>query len=319
MPHYIIGTFPGLKPLTNQPMKTIQHHSASGIVRIAAYALSALALSAATASALSSVSLNIAGQDFGNGNVIQATSGAKVISPSKSYIYTLSGTCQGTGSIAGLIPAGTSISTFVGNLVPNGAKKLSGIYSNPSGTLTTDIDVINKTFTGTKTIPGLGSVYISFKMKGTIKSTGEVTLDVTNVSVKTPDSAGGPVAGTINFQSGSKLQVSVGPEIQFQAKTQSVPESGSAVVTVLRNKNTKGTCAVSYATAPGTAGTSDYTPTSGLLKFADGQASKTISIPITPDATHEIFERFTITLSNPTKGAVLGARTTDTIIIQNDD
>lgn len=72
---------------------------------------------------------------------------------------------------------------------------------------------------------------------------------------------------------------------------------------------------VTYATADGsaTSGTSDYTPSSGTVAFASGETSKTITIPINPDATSERDETFTVRLSNPV-GATI-ARSTATVTI----
>jgi len=59
------------------------------------------------------------------------------------------------------------------------------------------------------------------------------------------------------------------------------------------------TITVDYNTADGTATAgSDYTPTSGTLRFRSGDTSDTISVPIAGDATDEPDETFAIVLSN---------------------
>lgn len=70
-----------------------------------------------------------------------------------------------------------------------------------------------------------------------------------------------------------------------------------------------GAVSVSYTTSVGTATALDYTPTTGTLTFAIGETIKDIVIPITNDALVEANETFTVTLSNPTGGAVLGKPT----------
>jgi chitinase len=84
-------------------------------------------------------------------------------------------------------------------------------------------------------------------------------------------------------------------------------------VTVVRADGSLGTVSVNYATTtvvppPGqdsaTPG-ADYTATSGTLTFAEGEVSKTITIPILDDNLYELTEVFNVTLSNPTGGAIL--------------
>ena len=77
--------------------------------------------------------------------------------------------------------------------------------------------------------------------------------------------------------------------LQFSNPTYSVNESGvTATVTVTRSGGSAGSVSVNYATSNGsaTAG-SDYTASTGTLTFADGQASKTFTIPIINDTRRE--------------------------------
>ena len=47
---------------------------------------------------------------------------------------------------------------------------------------------------------------------------------------------------------------------------------------------------------------SDYTSTSGMLRFEAGETSKTIAVPTIEDATAEETEGFTVQLSDPSDG-----------------
>ncbi len=77
---------------------------------------------------------------------------------------------------------------------------------------------------------------------------------------------------------------------------------------------------VHYATADGTAtAPSDYTSAAGTLTFNDGDTSKPITIPIVDNNTPEGNENFSISLSNPTGGAVLGNNTTAILHIQDNE
>jgi hypothetical protein len=89
--------------------------------------------------------------------------------------------------------------------------------------------------------------------------------------------------------------------------------AGHLTVTVVRAEGSIGTVSVNYATTPAvptpgediaTPG-ADYTATSGTLTFAEGEVSKTITIPILDDNLYELTEMFNVTLSNPTGGAIL--------------
>ena len=96
--------------------------------------------------------------------------------------------------------------------------------------------------------------------------------------------------------------------------------AGSLTLTVSRTIGGKGAVTVDYATASGTAiaGT-DFTATSGTLSWADGDiAGKTITIPIIVDRQPAAAQTFTLNLSNPTGGAVLGTIQIVTITIAAD-
>jgi hypothetical protein len=96
--------------------------------------------------------------------------------------------------------------------------------------------------------------------------------------------------------------------------------AGSFVIEVTRSNGSNGTVTVQYATADGTAkALSDYTATSGTLTFNPGEMSKTISVPIIDDTTPEGSETFTLAITNPTGGAVLGNITSATFSIQDNE
>ena len=108
--------------------------------------------------------------------------------------------------------------------------------------------------------------------------------------------------------------------------SQSEGNSGSTAFTftVTRTGNTTGASTVSYAvTGSGAnpATVADFAggifPT-GTVSFAAGETGKTITVNVATDATVESNEGFTVTLSNPSAGTVIGtAAATGTIL--NDD
>jgi hypothetical protein len=99
--------------------------------------------------------------------------------------------------------------------------------------------------------------------------------------------------------------------IQFSADTFAAAEGASATLTVTRTGGSLGALTVGYSTVAGTATSgSDYTTTSGVLTWADGDtATKTITVPLSLDGVSELAETFTVNLGAPLLGgALLGAR-----------
>jgi len=107
---------------------------------------------------------------------------------------------------------------------------------------------------------------------------------------------------------------------QFEQSVYSVTEDLTATsVTVLRSGNNNTTASVDFATNDGTATQKqDYTIARGTLTFAPGEVSKSISILINEDSKTEGTETFTVSLSNPSTGAVLGTPGTTSIQIIDD-
>ncbi|RYD66298.1 MAG: aggregation factor core protein MAFp3, isoform C, partial [Verrucomicrobiaceae bacterium] len=113
--------------------------------------------------------------------------------------------------------------------------------------------------------------------------------------------------------------------LQLSAPTVSVNEAaGTVTLTVTRLGVSTGQVSVAYATSDNTesgsavAGT-DYTATSGVLVFEDGERTKTITIPITNDLLIEPGETFGLTLNSPTGGATLGTQTAAQVTIVDND
>jgi uncharacterized delta-60 repeat protein len=108
--------------------------------------------------------------------------------------------------------------------------------------------------------------------------------------------------------------------IGFKVTEQVVTEGDNAVSYVVRRTGgTSGAATVDYATTAGTAAAgSDFTGTTGVLSWADGDAAvQTIDVPIIDDSEAESNQDFTLRLSNPT-GAVLAAGEATTTISSED-
>ncbi len=110
--------------------------------------------------------------------------------------------------------------------------------------------------------------------------------------------------------------------IKLSSATYSVGEAGPAVtITATRAGGSTGAIGVNYATADGTATAGDdYTETSGSLGWENGDAaSKSFKVPIANDAQDEPNETFTVTLTSPTGGAILGTPSSATVTIADND
>lgn len=111
----------------------------------------------------------------------------------------------------------------------------------------------------------------------------------------------------------------VGPGlVQFTATTQKVLGSaGTVTVNVNRTSGIAGAITVNYATANGTAtGGTDFTATSGTLSWSNGDGmARSFTIPILARAVGAPTNAFTVSLSSPTGGAVIGSPPTQSISI----
>jgi len=96
--------------------------------------------------------------------------------------------------------------------------------------------------------------------------------------------------------------------------------SGLASIEVLRRYGTNGAVSVQYFTAAGTATPGvDYVESADTLFFADGVIQQFIELPILDDNMIEGPETVKVTLQNPAGGATLGALTTTTLTLLDDE
>lgn len=96
-------------------------------------------------------------------------------------------------------------------------------------------------------------------------------------------------------------------------------EGSAAEVTVRRLDGAVGTASVAYGVTGGTATGADFTGGSGTLAFADGETEKTFVVETTDDSIFEGDETILLALSNATGGASIGAPSTLTFRIVDDD
>ena len=157
-------------------------------------------------------------------------------------------------------------------------------------------------------------------------STGPRTLPATGTYIIEVSSSSPEVTGdyTVTLGGARPDTMNIGPGYFVNE------EAGRVALTVLRGPVAAGEVTVNYATSD-TAGLKgcgeyslaassrcDYVTTVGVLRFAPGEKSKTIYVPLINDAHAEPEETFTVTLSNPT-GATFGPHSTSTVRINMND
>ncbi|MDT5295109.1 MAG: hypothetical protein QOJ76_1989, partial [Acidobacteriota bacterium] len=111
----------------------------------------------------------------------------------------------------------------------------------------------------------------------------------------------------------------VNGQVRFSSGAYVVGESGgAATITLTRNAAGSGPVIVSYGTHGGSAASgSDYIPQSGTLTFADGETSKTFTVPVNDDGTDEADETINLFLSDGT--GTPGSLSTAVLSVTDDD
>ena len=108
--------------------------------------------------------------------------------------------------------------------------------------------------------------------------------------------------------------------LRFSQSGYSVPEGSAATIIVQRVGGDDESVSVRYSAAAGSASGSDFTPTSGTLIWASNDDDpKSFTVATTNDSTSEPNETIQLTLSLPSGGAVVGAPSTATLTIQDND
>lgn len=184
----------------------------------------------------------------------------------------------------------------------DGSAEKPGDYTLTSGTLEFKHGEISKSFT------------VSIINDGNPEQAETVNLILSNPN-------GGVELGDLST---AELTIHDPPgTLQFATSAYSVNEddiTGLATITVRRLGGAEGAVTVRYATVNKTAvAPSDYAAETGSVTFEDGETTKTFDIKIERDTVFETNEVLTLTLSNPSVGARLGALRTATLTILNDD
>lgn len=226
--------------------------------------------------------------------------------PNGSSISILLGTGMGTFGAPANFAAGTTPNSIaVGDF--NGDGRLDLAAGNDGSN---NVSILLGTGTGTFLAPAMFAVGMGQSSVAIGDFDGDGRSDVA-----VADNVGGSNDVAI------LLDASTPGTFAITTATASVNEgAGTLTVTVARTGGTDCSVSVDYATANGSASAgSDYTAASGTLTFGPGVSSQTFTVPITNDPVSEATETFTVAISNSTGGASLGATTTQTVTIIDDD
>ena len=99
---------------------------------------------------------------------------------------------------------------------------------------------------------------------------------------------------------------------QFASATSGAAEGTTASITVTRSRSSRGALQVGFEIRAGSAvAGADFTPTSGNLRFADGETSKTIEIPLPNDGASDGAKTISVVLTGA--AADLGPVTSHTL------
>jgi hypothetical protein len=259
-----------------------------------------------------------------------ATFGDATDEPDETYFVNLSapvnatiGGAQGRGtilnddltvSVADPAPvtegnAGTSPAVFTVSLsAPSNHPVTVGYYTS-GGTATSGSDYTSTS--GTLTFsPGQTTATIPVSVFGDTVYEGNETF---NLYLTQPANA------LLGRGVGTATIVNDDPSVSLSVGDASVLEGNSgligAIFTVTLSAASTQTVTVNYATAPGTATAGgDYQSSAGVLTFAPGQTSQTVTVWVVGDTVQELSETFTLNLSSPVNAGLARAQGTGTII-----
>jgi Calx-beta domain-containing protein len=184
--------------------------------------------------------------------------------------------------------SGTASRVMIDFTTQNGTAVAGTDYTAASGTLIFGSNELSKTFT------------VPIQDDSTPETNKTVLLLLSNPRGGATLPAGGAKATLTILDDESSFQ--------FGAASYNVSETmASVTITVTRTGRINLSNSVDFATGGGTATPgADFTPVSGTLNFPSGTKSRTFTIPILRDPISESTETVTLTLSNPTRGGVLG-------------
>lgn len=209
--------------------------------------------------------------------------------------------------------AGSTNAVFTVSLSGAGPNVITIDYLSSNGTATTPSDY--QTVSGTLTFaPGQLTRNIIVPVNGDTSAEGNETFFVT---------LSNPTNATLGDTQGQGTIIdddAAQPSFSFSQSSYGGQEDcAGIVVTVIRSGDTTGSASVRYTTADVSASSrSDYTSAVGTLTFDPGVTTQTFTVLISEDSFIEGTETATVTLSQPSLGAIIGTHATASIVIVDD-
>ncbi len=204
--------------------------------------------------------------------------------------------------------SGTVSATFTVTLSAASSQQVTVNYETANGTATQPDDYASSN--GTLTFaPGETTKTITVAVKG---DTLDEINEVFSVALASPTNAtiaNGTGVGTITDDDAS-------PTLSINDVTVTEGNTGTvnAMFTVTLSAASSQQVTVNFETSNGTATQpADYTPSTGVLTFAPGETTKTITVAVKGDTLDEINEVFNVTLASPTNATIANGTGVGTI------
>ena len=219
-----------------------------------------------------------------------------------TFLAQRTGSTIGAGSVAfsvtGSAAAPANAADFAGGVLPSGTVSFAAGEASRTVTINVARDSTGEANEGFQVVlatPSSGSI-------GTGTATGTILNDDTSFSIAATSASKPEGTGAAGATTPFTFTVTRGGE-------------GGVVQTVAWS--VAGTTGTGSQPADAADFAGGALP-SGVLSFAAGQKSQTVTVNVAADAVGEFAERFAVTLSGPTGGAILGTASADGVI-QNDD
>jgi hypothetical protein len=192
-------------------------------------------------------------------------------------------------------------------------------YTANNGTLTFEDGETSKTITVNLKNDELGEEVETFKIQLKNPTGGSELSSSATVSIRLLDNDGG--AGSTGGSTSSVSSAGTAGAVSFGGSAYAVEEdAGELTVYVNRTSGTKGQVGVTYDTKNSTATDgNEFTRTTGTLTFADGETQKSFTVPIIDNSEKKGNKVFTVTLTAPTGGVVLGQTSTATVSVVDNE
>ena len=187
-----------------------------------------------------------------------------------------------------------TIPGFIKWRTPNGGSPSTMVFS-PSASFTLSTNGVN----GSSTYAISSSSYIGLTFNGQ-------TLSFVNNTTISGNAATSGLLTELNNYLATFSSITINDVV--------LNEGATATITITLSIASASTITVNYTTVSGTATSpSDYNTASGVLTFAAGQTSKTITVPIISDNIEEGSELFYISLTDPINASIKDASGSITI------